>query len=103
MNTCTNCRTDNPPNVRFCNGCGHRLTSTTASVKPVTSSGVVRGLKIVVWIIPILGAGAGGLVLVAGMTTAGSAPQEAVVCALACAIAIIPYVFARAVSEIISP
>ncbi len=37
------------------------------------------------------------VILVGGMATAGGAPQEAVVCALAVAVAVLPYVFTRAV------
>lgn len=55
----------------------------------------------ILWTISLLGAIAGGFVLVTGMQAASSAPQEAVVCALACALAILPYCFARAVTEIV--
>ena len=61
----------------------------------------MQGIIIVVWIIAILGVGAGVLILVGGFATASGAPQEAVVAALACACAILPYCFARAVTELV--
>ena len=51
---------------------------------------------------PLIGSILGALVLVFGFPSASSAPQEAVVVALSAALAIIPYVFARAISEIIA-
>jgi hypothetical protein len=48
----------------------------------------------------IIGAGIGIFILVTGLATAQSAPQEAVVAALACACAIIPYCIARAFTEV---
>lgn len=56
---------------------------------------------IIAWIISLLGVGLGGLVLIGGFSMASGAPQEAVVCALACACAILPYCFARAITELI--
>lgn len=48
------------------------------------------------WVLVILGSLAGGLVLVATMTFAQGAPQEAAGAALAVALAVLPYCLARA-------
>jgi hypothetical protein len=61
----------------------------------------MKVIIIISWIISLLGAGLGGIVLVGGLYSAQGAPQEAVVCALACACGILPYCFARAVTEIV--
>jgi len=53
------------------------------------------------WAGTIAAGGAAILVLWAGFKTAKTAPQEAVVCALACAIVIIPYCMSRALRELI--
>lgn len=53
----------------------------------------------VVWILPLLGAIGGGLFFLAAFTANG-APQQAAAAGMACAVAIIPYVLARAVTEI---
>jgi clan AA aspartic protease len=50
--------------------------------------------------LPLIGSILGALVLVFGLPSTEGAPQEAVVVAVSVALAIIPYVFARAVSEI---
>lgn len=60
---------------------------------------IAGGFEGAAWIIVIVAAGFAMLVLVGGMATATGAPQEAVVCALACAIVIIPYCAARAVAH----
>jgi hypothetical protein len=62
-------------------------------------------LKVVislVWLLPIGGACLGGLILITGFPSATGAPQEAVVASLACACAIIPYVLARGIAEMIN-
>ncbi len=56
---------------------------------------------ILAWIICVGGVVVGGIILLTGFATAGSAPQEAVVAALACACAILPYCFARGITEIV--
>ena len=53
--------------------------------------------------LPLIGSILGALVLVFGLPSTEGAPQEAVVVAVSVALAIIPYVFARAVSEINAP
>ena len=52
------------------------------------------------WVLVCLTVPLSGLILVGGMASATGAPQEAVVICLALAVCIIPYVFARAVTEI---
>lgn len=49
------------------------------------------------WILPILGAAAAVFVIFITFAASKGAPQEAAGFALACAVAIIPYVFTRAV------
>lgn len=49
---------------------------------------------------PLVGSVLGALVLISGLPSAEGAPQEAVVVALSATLAIIPYVFARAISEL---
>jgi uncharacterized membrane protein len=58
-------------------------------------------LRTIVWLLPIGGVCLAGVVLVGGFASASGAPQEAVVAALACALAILPYCLSRSISEII--
>lgn len=58
-------------------------------------------ILILVWIVSILGAVLGTFILFGGMSSARSAPQQTVVCALALAVTVLPYCLARAVTEII--
>ena len=53
----------------------------------------------VLWIAVMVAAGIAALVLIIGVASAGGAPQEAAAAAIAAAIAVIPYIFVRAVSE----
>jgi hypothetical protein len=55
------------------------------------------------WIITFFAACAAGLMLFGTFKTASSAPQEAAGAALAIAVAIIPYVFTRAVAGLSMP
>ena len=50
----------------------------------------------ILWLMPIIGALAALLVIAMTLATSKGAPQEAAGFALACAVAIIPYVFTRA-------
>ena len=52
----------------------------------------------VVYIMPLLGSLAGTLTLLGTWLTATTAPQEAAGFAMACALAIVPYVFARSIA-----
>ena len=58
-------------------------------------------LRALIWLLPVGGACAAVFILVVGFKQATGAPQEAVVAALACAVTIIPYCFARAANEIL--
>jgi hypothetical protein len=49
------------------------------------------------WVCVALAAALAALVLVGGLATANGAPQQAAVAAVAVAIAVIPYIFARAI------
>ena len=60
----------------------------------------MKPILILLWIAVCLAAGVATLILISGMAAASGAPQEAVVCALAVAVAVIPYVFTRAVEGI---
>lgn len=60
----------------------------------------MKVILVLLWIGVLFAAGLAALILLSGMSTASGAPQEAVVCALAVAVAVIPYVFTRAVEGI---
>lgn len=53
------------------------------------------------WLVSLLGAGF-GLIVLAGLQHATSAPQQAAVAAVAVAVAIIPYVAARAIEGMLT-
>ncbi len=53
-----------------------------------------------VWTLVLGGVILGAIILITGMTAAASAPQEAVIISLALACAILPYCFARALTQI---
>ncbi|RRN54971.1 hypothetical protein EIM48_11970 [Pseudoxanthomonas sp. SGNA-20] len=55
------------------------------------------------WVIAMLSCVLAGLILVLGVATANGAPQEAAFAAIAVGVAVIPYCFARAISEISGP
>jgi hypothetical protein len=57
-------------------------------------------MKIFFWIITILACIVAGLLFFMTVTSSNGAPQEAAGAAMACAIAIIPYVLARAVEKL---
>lgn len=57
-------------------------------------------MKLVAWVLCLMFSIIAGLVLLAGLMTATSAPQQGAVAAIAVAIAVIPYCFAKAVSEL---
>ena len=54
-------------------------------------------MKLVLWLLPILGSMASGLIVFGTMLGSASAPQEAAGYAMACAFSIVPYVFVRSV------
>lgn len=53
-------------------------------------------MKYLLWVITLIGALLGGVVIILVTISSQSAPQEAAGYALACALAVIPYVFTRA-------
>lgn len=67
--------------------------------KRYTFSDIIIGFC---WIVVLLAACLAAILLVFGMASAGSAPQQAVVASLAVAIIVIPYCFARAVTELLA-
>jgi ABC-type transport system involved in cytochrome bd biosynthesis fused ATPase/permease subunit len=54
-------------------------------------------MRAFVYTLPVLGALAATLVMLLTMAGATTAPQEAAGYAMACALAVVPYVFARAI------
>lgn len=54
----------------------------------------------IVWVLPLIGSVLASLVAVATALLADSAPKEAAGFAMACALAIIPYVIARSIAEL---
>ena len=56
--------------------------------------------EIISWIFVLLSVPTSALVILGGMGASQGAPQEAVVICLGLAIVIIPYCFARAISEL---
>lgn len=57
-------------------------------------------MRTVLWVGALMGALLGGVVLVGGILTSNSAPQEAAVAGIACACVGVPYVLARSWDEI---
>jgi formate/nitrite transporter FocA (FNT family) len=55
---------------------------------------------VAIWLITILGALFGALLFAQSFTSANGAPQQAAGAAMACAAAVLPYVFARAIEKI---
>jgi hypothetical protein len=51
------------------------------------------------WILTMIGSVIGGFIVITGVANASGAPQEASAAAIGVAFAVIPYCFARAVSE----
>jgi hypothetical protein len=57
-------------------------------------------MKVFFWIITILACIVAGFLFVVTVSQSNGAPQEAAGAAMACALAIIPYVFARAIEKL---
>jgi hypothetical protein len=55
----------------------------------------------VFWALSFLGAVAGGGIAYVGVVSASGAPQEAAAAAIGCCVAIVPYVIARSVDELV--
>jgi hypothetical protein len=101
--TCPRCSFD--PNETD----SERTTSTpTAEITPTEGGSKKAGtsgkspLVTLFWLIALAGALVGGGVAIAGINSAHSAPQEAAAAGMAVAVAVIPYVLARAVQELAS-
>ena len=60
----------------------------------------MRVIMALAWIWALLGSLVGCAVLVGGVSTAESSPQEAAIAGIALAIAVMPYCFARSLSAI---
>jgi hypothetical protein len=59
-------------------------------------------LRILLWVIAIVGVGVGAVTFVQGLVLADSAPQQAAQSAMALAFAVLPYVLARSVDQIVA-
>lgn len=59
-------------------------------------------MRNLIYVFPLLGSLAGGLIILGTMVRANSAPQEAAGYAMACALCVVPYVFARAIDMMIN-
>jgi len=57
-------------------------------------------MKTLLWALTLIGALLGGLVIVFTTLAAKGAPQEAAGYAMACALAVVPYVFTRAALQL---
>lgn len=102
---CADCGFCNLGTFQFCSRCqalrkypaGPATISEPMEVHVINRSGIFSKIC---WVVTMLGCLLGGVVIVVGFAYAQSAPQEAVVITLGLACAVIPYCFARAVSEI---
>lgn len=56
-------------------------------------------MKKMLWTLTVVGSVLGGIILILGVMSAESAPQEAAIAAIAIGLSVIPYCLARAVSE----
>ena len=78
-----------------------RFAPEPSEIKDETSATTgSRSIRLLSWVFVIGGVATGFVILIFGMAAAQSAPQEAVVVSLAIACAVLPYCFARAVTEI---
>jgi hypothetical protein len=57
-------------------------------------------LRVILWVLTIIGAAFGTLVLLSSLFSAQSAPQQAAAAAIAVALVVLPYCCARALSEL---
>jgi len=94
--TCPRCNFD-PTETPTTKGSGPVSSSDTAAVQTDSKSGVAS----LFWVVALAGAVVAGVVAVSGIMNAQSAPQEAAAAGMAVAIAVIPYVFARAVQALV--
>jgi DNA-binding transcriptional LysR family regulator len=121
MRKCRFCAKDIQDTSRVCEHCGRELlppVATPAPAPPVPApspqaqavadyqavarrrpGGFWRVLQTLCWFGAAFGAVVGGVLAFGGIVTATGAPQQAAAASMGCVIAIVPYVFARAVSE----
>ncbi len=105
---CPKCGAEFGTDDETCPRCNFDPSKTpTTKGDPVSSSdttaaqtGSKSGVASLFWGITLAGAVVAGVVAVAGFTNAQSAPQEAAAAGMAVAIAVIPYIFARAVQQL---
>ena len=106
--TCPHCQGGVGPYNQKCGACGKGLSGAAvlASRHPLSMPAAERAGRSkgdaakFFWVIAIIGAVLGGLQLFASMPTPNGAPQQAAGAAMGCAMAIVPYVIARAVEEL---
>ena len=119
---CQHCNAINSHDIKFCQSCGSALNNESSSTgayaqqdgvninqgsndTTISSSehggDTTRYIAMGNWsIVPLVGSILGVLVLVFGVLGAEGAPQEAAAAAIGVGLAAIPYVFARAISEL---
>ena len=119
---CQHCNATNPRGGNFCQSCGSALKGESPStISSTHQDGVnmnqgsndttvsssehggdtTRSIVMGNWsIVPLIGSILGALVLVFGVLGAEGAPQEAAAATIGVGLAAIPYVFARAISEL---
>jgi hypothetical protein len=106
---CPHCGTKVGRYDQKCAECGKGLSGAAllaSSYIPLSNDQAVRarqsasGAAKFFWIVAIIGAVLGGLQFVGSMASATGSPQQAAGAAMGCALAIIPYVIARAVDEL---
>lgn len=102
---CTSCGYQNTATAQFCIDCGQPVPTAppptpTQAGNPIAPSGM-RVIARICWIFSAVAAVIGLITLVAGLSVAESAPQEASVASIALGIAAIPYVLARAMHKLL--
>lgn len=99
---CPKCATKNFYKAKSCVYCNLEFITPKSPKTTQNGGSAMKVIAILLWLGTIGGVFLGTFILVTGLVSATGAPQEAVVCCLALACAILPYCFARAVTEIIS-
>lgn len=95
MIECPICRKLSPDSTEKCE-CGRLLSASTHPTQPGPQGGFIAAFF---WIVTLVAALPASYVLAEALT-ADSAPKQGAGAAIAAAIAIIPYCFARAISEL---
>ena len=97
---CPSCRLENPPTAKRCD-CGHTFGEPVSSPRRGARAELGTGLARLVWALAALGSVVGGVEFALDWSSANGAPQQAVIAATALVWAVIPYCFARAVTQVI--